>query len=256
MDAHADELIEHCRVATMVGGRWGAIDDATIAIRGERIAWVGPRSRAPRFAAATVFDAGNDWITPGLVDCHTHLVYAGNRAHEFEMRLTGATYEEIARAGGGIASTVRATRAASDEALAQASARRLARMIDEGVTTVEIKSGYGLDTATETKLLRVARALGERLPVRTVTTLLAAHAVPAEYAGRADDYVALVCDEIVPAAARARRRHSCARGDRPRSRGGAPRAPRRRRRRAGPRAASPAARRHGPRRRPARTAPA
>ncbi len=204
MDAHADELIEHCRVATMIGGRWGAIDDATIAIRGTRIAWVGPRAHAPRFAAATVFDAGNDWITPGLVDCHTHLVYAGNRAREFEMRLSGATYEEIARAGGGIASTVRATRAASDDALGQASARRLARMIDEGVTTVEIKSGYGLDTGTETKLLRVARALGERMPVRTVTTLLAAHAVPPEYAGRADDYVALVCGEIVPAAARER----------------------------------------------------
>lgn len=202
MDTHVDLLIENCHAATMAGGHWSAIADACIAVRGDRIAWVGPARDAPRFAAREVFDARGGWITPGLVDCHTHLVYAGNRAHEFEMRLTGATYEEIARAGGGIVSTMRATRAASESDLLSASAPRLSRMLEEGVTTVEIKSGYAQDEAGELKMLRVARELGRRLPVRTVTTLLGAHALPPEFAGRADDYIAMVCDSMVPAAAR------------------------------------------------------
>jgi imidazolonepropionase len=152
--------------------------------------------------ASTELDGKGGWLTPGLIDCHTHLVYAGDRADEFEQRLCGASYEDIARAGGGIASTVRATRAASETELLTAAARRLRRLLDEGVTTLEIKSGYGLDRDNELKLLRAARALGIAHGVDVRTTLLAAHALPAEYAGRADDYVALVCEEIIPAAAR------------------------------------------------------
>lgn len=140
-------------------------------------------------------------LTPGLVDCHTHLVYAGNRAGEFEQRLEGASYEEIARAGGGILSSVRATRAASEDELIAASLPRLDALLADGVTTVEIKSGYGLTVESELKMLRVARRLGELRPVRVLTTLLGAHALPPEYAGRADDYVSLVCDEMIPTAA-------------------------------------------------------
>lgn len=140
-------------------------------------------------------------MTPGLVDCHTHLVYAGNRAGEFEQRLEGVSYEEIARAGGGILSSVRATRAASEDELIAASLPRLDALLADGVTTVEIKSGYGLTVADELKMLRVARRLGQLRPVRVITTLLGAHALPPEYAGRADDYVSLVCDEMIPAAA-------------------------------------------------------
>jgi len=203
MEHRIDQLIEHCHVASMSGPGYGAIEDAALAVRAGTIAWVGPRAQAPRFCADEVFDAGGGWITPGLVDCHTHLVYAGDRAHEFEMRLNGATYEEIARAGGGIVSTVAATRAASQAELLEASSGRLARMVDEGLTTVEVKSGYGLDVDNELKMLRVARELGHRHAVRTVTTLLGAHALAPEYAGRQDDYVSLVCERMVPEAAAA-----------------------------------------------------
>lgn len=181
------------------GGPYGEIRDGAIAVKDGRIAWVGPR-REWRGKAAVEHDARGAWITPGLVDCHTHLVYAGNRADEFEQRLKGKSYEEIARAGGGIRSTVRATRAASDTALAADAARRLRQWLAEGVTVVEIKSGYGLDRDTELKLLRVARMLGEHATVKT--TFLGAHAIPEEYAGRADDYVSFVCEEVMPAAAR------------------------------------------------------
>ncbi|HLE66001.1 MAG TPA: imidazolonepropionase [Burkholderiales bacterium] len=180
------------------GAPYGEIRDGAIAVKDGRIAWVGPRSEW-KGRAAQENDARGAWITPGLVDCHTHLVYAGNRADEFEQRLKGATYEEIARAGGGIQSTVRATRAASDTELAVLAARRLAQWIAEGVTVVEIKSGYGLDTETEMKMLRVARLLGDRLSVRT--TFLGAHALPEEFKGRQDAYIALVCGEMLPAAA-------------------------------------------------------
>nr|WP_298372206.1 imidazolonepropionase [uncultured Halomonas sp.] len=139
-------------------------------------------------------------MTPGLVDCHTHLVFGGNRADEFEMRLEGASYEEIAKAGGGILSTVRATREASEEELFKGALPRLQALIDDGVTTVEIKSGYGLNVADELKMLRVARRLGEALPVRVVTTLLGAHALPPEYEGASDAYIDLVCNEMIPAA--------------------------------------------------------
>jgi imidazolonepropionase len=199
-----DLIVVNVALATMESGApYGAMRDGAVAVRNGKIAWLGPRSARPRtLRAAVELDGAGCWLTPGLIDCHTHLVYAGDRAQEFEQRLRGASYEEIARAGGGIASTVRATRAASESELLLASERRLRRLLEEGVTTVEIKSGYGLDRETELKLLRVARALGSAHGVDVQTTLLAAHALPVEYAGRADDYVALVCGEIVPAAAR------------------------------------------------------
>lgn len=210
----ADLIIENCHLATMHGARYGEVPDGLVAVHDGRIAWVGPRREAPPFTPADRIDGDGGWLTPGLVDCHTHLVFGGDRAAEFELRLSGATYEEIARAGGGILSTVKATRGATETALLEASARRLARLEAEGVTTVEIKSGYGLDTDNELKMLRVARRLGEAAPARpgqpaagegasarVVTSLLAAHAVPPEYQGRADDYIDLVCEEIVPAAA-------------------------------------------------------
>ena len=196
-----DLLIVDAHVATMERG-YGAIRDAAVGVSGDRIAWVGPRGDlGSDVEATTVLSCAGDWLLPGLIDCHTHLVYAGNRANEFERRLNGATYADIAREGGGIAATVRATRAASEDDLAQESMPRLASLASEGVTTVEIKSGYGLDTATEAKQLRVARRLGAEAGVDVRTTLLAAHALPAEYAGRADDYIDYVCRETIPAIA-------------------------------------------------------
>ena len=153
--------------------------------------------------AAREHDAGGRWITPGLIDCHTHLVYAGSRAGEFEQRLNGATYEEIARAGGGIRSTVAATRAASELVLLEESKPRLRSLVTEGVTTVEIKSGYGLETGAEAKMLRVARALGNALPVTVRTTFLGAHALPPEFDGRADAYIDEICERMLPEVARA-----------------------------------------------------
>jgi len=181
---------------------YGTILDGALAVRDGRIAWVGARRDLPsRWRAETEHDGQGAWLTPGLIDCHTHLVYAGNRADEFEMRLAGTSYEQIAKAGGGIASTVRATRAASEDELVAQGAPRLRRLLAEGVTTVEIKSGYGLDTANELKMLRAARRLGKTCGVEVKTTFLGAHALPPEFAGRADDYIALVCEEMLPAAA-------------------------------------------------------
>lgn len=195
-------LVVDANVATMEAG-YGVIRDAAVGIRGDRIAWVGARSMLPRDAgAARTISCGGDWLLPGLVDCHTHLVYAGNRANEFERRLNGATYADIAREGGGIAATVRATRAASEDELARQSMPRLAALLAEGVTTVEIKSGYGLDTASEAKQLRVARRIAADAGAEARTTLLAAHALPPEFAGRADDYVDYVCRDTIPAIAR------------------------------------------------------
>ncbi|MDQ7983886.1 imidazolonepropionase [Pseudomonas sp. G34] len=168
-----------------------------------RVAGLWPESGFDPSLAGGAQEAANGGVmTPGLVDCHTHLVYAGDRAGEFEMRLEGASYEAIARAGGGILSSVRATRAASEDELIAASLPRLDALLADGVTTLEIKSGYGLSVADELKMLRVARRLGELRPVRVLTTLLGAHALPPEYAGRADAYVSLVCDAMIPAAAR------------------------------------------------------
>ena len=197
-----DVLVTGAHLATMAGGTpYGAIRDGAIGIAGDKIAWVGVERELPSGTSARrSLDARGSWVTPGLIDCHTHLVYAGSRVDEFEARLNGATYTEIAQAGGGIQATVRATRAATDEELVKASLPRLRTLADEGATTVEIKSGYGLDTKTELRQLSVARRIGTDLGVDVRTTLLAAHALPPEYSGRADDYIDLVCDEIIPAA--------------------------------------------------------
>jgi imidazolonepropionase len=192
------QLWTHCRAATLQTGTdrpYGLIDDAAIAVEGERLAWVGPRADLPREWEARCeqrHDAGGALVTPGFIDCHTHLVHGGDRSHEFELRLGGASYEDIARAGGGIVSTVAATRAASESELGQQSLPRLKALMAEGVTTVEIKSGYGLSLEHEAKSLRVARALGQGRPVDIRTTFLGAHALPPEFAGRADDYIAEV----------------------------------------------------------------
>jgi len=207
MDASAwTGVIRNAAIAGATGNApYGLIPKGAVAIAGERIAWAGPDSELPSRlpAGAQVEDAHGALLTPGLIDCHTHLVWAGSRHREFEQRLAGASYEEIAKAGGGIVSTVAATRAASEEELLTLAVKRAARLVAEGVTCIEIKSGYGLDLPNELKLLRVARAVGERLPVTVRTTLLAAHAVPPEYRGRADDYIRCVCDDILPAAAAA-----------------------------------------------------
>ncbi|MCA1196788.1 imidazolonepropionase [Sphingomonas sp. R647] len=198
MATPADKLWRNARLATMTGDGLGAIDHGAVAAIGDTISYVGPDAEAPD--ATEIVDCEGRWITPGLIDCHTHLVYAGNRAKEFEARLDGATYEEIARAGGGILSTVTATRAASEDDLIASALPRLDQLIGEGATTVEIKSGYGLTLDDELKMLRAARRLGEVRNVRVRTTLLAAHAVPPEYRGDPDSYVDLVCDTIIPAA--------------------------------------------------------
>jgi imidazolonepropionase len=169
-----------------------------------KIAWIGAEAELPAFERAAEFvqhDGAGAWVTPGLVECHTHLVFGGNRADEFRRRLAGASYEEIARAGGGIASTVTATRTASESELFASAAMRLRRLISDGVTAIEIKSGYGLDVQTEAKMLRVARRLGRELPVTVYTTFLGAHALPQEYRGRPDDYIDLVCAGMLPALA-------------------------------------------------------
>jgi len=175
------------------------LENAAIVVRDGRIEWFGAEADMPSaFAEAASHDLEGRLVTPGLVDCHTHLVYAGNRAEEFAMRLEGASYEDIAKRGGGIVSTVRNTRAASEDELFAQSLRRLDALLAEGVTALEIKSGYGLDLATERKMLRVARRLAAARPVTIATTFLGAHALPPEFAGRADDYIAQVCDEMLP----------------------------------------------------------
>jgi imidazolonepropionase len=166
--------------------------------RGSRIEWVGEETALPQTTAAEVHDLGGAWVTPGLIDCHTHLVFAGTRASEYAERLRGNSYEEIARRGGGILSTVQAVRGASEEQLFQESVPRLAALMAEGVTTLEIKSGYGLTLEDEAKMLRVARALGRAFPVTVRTTLLAAHTLPPEYRGRADAYIGMVAREWLP----------------------------------------------------------
>jgi imidazolonepropionase len=196
-------VIRNATLATCAEGRpFGLIPKGAVAIAGNRIAWVGSKRDVP--AALPKGCVDNDvryaLVTPGLIDCHTHLVWAGTRFKEFQQRLQGTSYEEIAKAGGGIASTVTATRAASEADLLTLALARASKFVAEGVTTMEIKSGYGLDKNNELKILRVARALGKRLSINVRTTLLAAHAVPPEYAGRPDDYINSVCDEILPAA--------------------------------------------------------
>ena len=188
--------IAHAREATLREGEaYGLIEDGAVAWRDGRIAFVGASADLPvEFAGTERVDAGGRLLTPALIDCHTHLVFAGDRAREFERRLQGASYEQIAREGGGIVSTVRATRAASEDELFAQSLPRLLVLRADGVATVEIKSGYGLDFDNERKMLRVARRLGEATGVAVRTTCLAAHALPPEFAGRADDYIAQVCE--------------------------------------------------------------
>jgi imidazolonepropionase len=196
-----DKVWTDARLATMAGDGLGIVERGVIAALDGRIAYAGPATDAPSFEAAETIACEGRWITPGLIDCHTHLVHGGDRAHEFELRLEGASYEEIARAGGGIVSTMQATRASSEDDLVASALPRLDALIAEGVTTVEVKSGYGLEREAELKMLRAARRLGVERPVRIATTFLGAHALPPEYADDADGYVAAVCDEMLPAVA-------------------------------------------------------
>ncbi len=196
-----DSLWTNVHLATMAQPQsYGEIRNAALAVEGGRIAWVGPLSDLPAGARANEqHDGVGGWITPGLIDCHTHIVYAGNRSDEFEARLNGASYADIALSGGGILSTVRATRAASEDELYRASLPRVKALLAEGVTTLEIKSGYGLELDAEAKMLRVARRFGRELPVTVRTTFLGAHALPPEYAGRADAYIDELCERTLPA---------------------------------------------------------
>jgi imidazolonepropionase len=193
----------NANLATMEAGGvlYGAIENGALGVDDGRIVWAGRMSDLtgrPDALAKEVHDVDGRWITPGLIDCHTHIVYGGNRAREFEMRLEGASYEDIARAGGGIISTVKATRETDEAALAAAAARRLESFLAEGVTVIEIKSGYGLDLETELKMLRVARSLAKDHAIEIKTTFLGAHTLPPEFADRADAYIDLICEEVMP----------------------------------------------------------
>jgi imidazolonepropionase len=201
-----DRLWIGCHLATMTegGDPFGEIRDGAVAASGGRIAWVGRESdleSSPDRLAKEVVELGGLWVTPGLVDCHTHLVFAGDRSGEFEARLRGATYEEIARGGGGIRTTMRATREASEDELFEAAAPRLRNLLREGVTTLEVKSGYGMETETELRMLRAARRLGRTHAVKIQTSFLGAHVLPPEFESRREAYVDLVCGEMIPLAA-------------------------------------------------------
>lgn len=198
-----DRVWSKARLATFATDRAGigVVEDGVVASSGGRIAYAGPAADAPAFEARETLDCEGRWITPGLIDSHTHLVFGGDRAHEFELRLAGASYEEIARAGGGIVSTMKATRAASRAELTANALPRLDALIAEGLTTIEIKSGYGLSLDDELKSLRAARALADARQVSVTTTFLGAHALPPEFAGDPDGYVDLVCREMIPAVA-------------------------------------------------------
>ena len=200
-----DTLWTDARLATMVGVGAGAeanaIEGAMIAAVEGRIVFAGPIADAPTFDADRTVNCDGRWITPGLIDCHTHLVHGGNRSAEFELRLTGASYEDIARVGGGIVSTMQATRAADEGELVRTALPRLDALIAEGLTTVEIKSGYGLTHVDEIKMLRAARKLGSERPVRIATTFLGAHALPPEFSNDPDAYITAVCEQMIPAVA-------------------------------------------------------
>lgn len=199
-----DRVWFNARLVTLKGDDLGIVEDGAVAAADGQIAFAGPAKDLPTsWDAAERIDCQGRWITPGLVDCHTHLVYGGDRAHEFELRLKGASYEEIARAGGGIVSTVKATRAASEDALVTSALPRLDHLIAEGCTTIEIKSGYGLDLETEARSLRAARRLAEERPISVTTTFLGAHALPPEANGDKDAFIDKVCTEMLPALARA-----------------------------------------------------
>jgi imidazolonepropionase len=193
-----DLLLTDARIATMRDADYGVIDDGAVAVSNGNIEWIGPQSELPDNSPAATRSLGGRWITPALIDCHTHLIFAGDRSGEFEERLKGAGYEDIARAGGGIMSTVRATREASADALYAAALPRVHALAAEGVGTIEIKSGYGLNIESELKMLSVARRLGEATDLTIRTTLLAAHTVPPEFREDPDSYIDLICDELLP----------------------------------------------------------
>ena len=197
-----DTLIENVNIASMQKGMedipYGAIHDGVIAIQGGEVVWVGLRQEVPKFSPTERINGHSKWVTPGLIDCHTHIVYGGHRAVEFEQRLEGVSYEDIARRGGGIMSTVQSTREADEFSLRQGAFQRLQRLHEEGVTTVEIKSGYGLDLDTELRLLRVAMSLKTLLPVNIETSFLGAHALPPGYDGKKKNYIDFLCNEVIP----------------------------------------------------------
>ncbi|EPR6545094.1 TPA: imidazolonepropionase [Yersinia enterocolitica] len=199
---HCDSLWYGADIVTMRGGKYHLIPQGAMAVTDSKIVWIGPYNELPRLRASREVIYSGGLITPGLIDCHTHLVFGGDRSTEFEQRLNGVSYAEIAANGGGIVSTVRATRNTSEQQLLEQALFRLKLLLAEGVTCIEIKSGYGLSLESEMKMLRVARQLGELLPVTVKTTCLAAHALPPEFAGRADDYIDFVCDTIIPQVAK------------------------------------------------------
>ncbi len=197
-----DLLLTDARIATMSGPGYGIVErPAALAIADGKIAWFGPQDEQPAGSANVERSVNGHWLTPALIDCHTHLVFAGDRAAEFEQRLTGASYEEIARAGGGIMNTVRATRAASSDELFDLALPRALALAAEGVATIEIKSGYGLTVDDEIRMLEVARRIGDETPLTIRTTLLAAHTVPPEFADDSEGYIDVICDELIPAVA-------------------------------------------------------
>ena len=195
-----DRLFTNCRVATMAHGRYNSMENAALAVSGNKIAWIGSMDALPDPLPGNIVqtDCNNHWILPGFVDCHTHLIWAGSRAGEFEMRLAGATYAEIATAGGGIFSTVKATRAANEQRLFDLASRRMTRFLSQGITTVEIKSGYGLNLETELKMLVVAGRLKQAFPQHIEATFLGAHTVPPEFSGRSDAYIQEVTQVMLP----------------------------------------------------------
>jgi imidazolonepropionase len=198
---HNSYLLTHATVATMIDGKYGLINEAAIAVEDGVVRWCGPQQTCPTdFAHLEVRNLANRLVTPAFIDCHTHIVHGGNRANEFEMRLQGASYEEVARAGGGIISTVKATRQASVDDLVASALPRIDALIAEGVSVIEIKSGYGLDHDTELNMLRAARRIGAMRQVKIVTSFLGAHAIPADYKDRADAYIDAVCIPALKAA--------------------------------------------------------
>ncbi len=193
-----DSIWHGFHVATMVDGQYQVIENAAMGVTNHCISWIGKQAELPAYQAQSEHDLGGGWVTPGLIDCHTHLVFGGNRANEFEQRLNGVSYKTLSENGGGIASSVRSTREESHQQLFDSAKRRLLALMKDGVTTVEIKSGYGLSLEHESKMLQVARSLGAEHAVDIRTTCLAAHALPPEYINRPDDYIDYLCDELLP----------------------------------------------------------
>ena len=206
IQASWDILFVHADIATMAQGRYNIIKDGAIGVTKGKIQWIGPFDRLqsdklqplPHPIADEIIDCSGKWILPGFVDCHTHLIWAGSRSNEFEMRLSGASYEDIAKQGGGIAATVAAVRGASEDELFNIASRRISHFLSRGTTCVEIKSGYGLDLENELKMLAVAERLDQNFPLHVYPTFLGAHAMPPEYKGRADDYVDLIINAMLP----------------------------------------------------------